>query len=81
MRDVEGEIDVLIDGALHVADDLVDLIGFGPQHVEIIAVHTHDNGLLGAGEDLLDPLVQVHLDVAVQAGNAVDRNERTDLTR
>ena len=45
---------------------------FVAQRLEVGAEEPHDDRLAGAGEHLLDPLLEVGLHVAVQAGVAVD---------
>ena len=50
----------------------MNVLGLLAQYLQVVAVDADDDGLLGAGQHLLDALVQVGLDVAVKAGIAVD---------
>ena len=58
--------------ARRVADPLDDAVGELGEHLRLGSEHAHDDRAARAGQDLLDALAQVGLDVALHARIAVD---------
>ncbi len=68
VRKVGLERGVRVDHSADVTDPLLDVLGLDAQGREIWSVDPDHDRLAGAGEHLLDPLAEVGLHVAVQAG-------------
>ena len=72
LGDVLDELDVLLDHAVDVGEDRLDLIGLGPQHVEVRAEDADHDGVARAGQHLADAFLEVGLHVPLEARVAVD---------
>ena len=66
-------------GAVDAGEDRADLLGLLLQHFEVLAVDPHGDGILHRREDLLELVLRVGQDTALQAGvPGHDRLDRVD---
>ena len=75
LRYVLGLLGAQVDQTSDRSQCALHLPGLAPQRVEGGAVHAYRDRLVGPAEVLVDPLTQVGLDVAVQAGTRVGHGQ------
>ena len=72
LRDVQQPLGLDVDGPLDARHGVLDLVRLRAQHLQVRSVDAHHDGVARPGQDLLDPLLEVGLHVALQPGIAVD---------